>query len=166
LANTLNTFTGGITINAGTLRAGTASGGQALGSANAITLANTAGTILDLSVASTNQTIGSLSGGGTTGGNVTLANSIVLTLGLDNTNTSFAGVISGGTGAIIKTGTGTQTLTGTNTYTGSTRINLGTLALDFSGTTAPASNIISSSSALNLAGGTLSLIGKASTTNS
>jgi fibronectin-binding autotransporter adhesin len=166
LANTLNTFTGGITINAGTLRAGTASGGQALGSANAITLANTAGTILDLSVASTNQTIGSLSGGGTTGGNVTLANSIVLTLGLDNTNTSFAGVISGGTGAIIKTGTGTQTLTGTNTYTGSTRINLGTLALDFSAATAPATNIISSSSALNLAGGTLSLIGKASTTNS
>jgi len=164
--NTLNTFTGGITINAGTLRAGTSAGGQALGSANAITLANTAGAILDLSVASTNQTIGSLAGGGTTGGNVTLANSIVLTLGLDNTNTSFAGVISGGTGNIIKTGTGTQTLTGTNTYTGSTRINLGTLALDFSGATAPATNIISSSSGLNLAGGTLSLIGKASTTNS
>ncbi|WP_395718373.1 beta strand repeat-containing protein [Prosthecobacter sp.] len=75
-------------------------------------------------------------------------------------------MISGGTGAIIKTGTGTQTLTGTNTYTGSTRINLGTLALDFSGATAPATNIISSSSGLNLAGGTLSLIGKASTTNS
>lgn len=166
LANTLNTFTGGITINAGTLRAGTAAGGQALGSTNAITLANTAGAILDLSVANTSQTIGSLAGGGTTGGNVTLANSIVLTLGLDNTNTSFAGVISGGTGAIIKTGTGTQTLTGTNTYTGSTRINLGTLALDFSAATAPATNIISSSSALNLAGGTLSLIGKASTTNS
>ena len=166
LANTLNTFTGGITINAGTLRATTAAGGQALGSANAITLANTAGAILDLSVANTSQTIGSLAGGGTTGGNVTLANSIVLTLGLDNTNTSFAGVISGGTGAIIKTGTGTQTLTGTNSYTGNTRINLGTLALDFSAATAPATNIISSSSALNLAGGTLSLIGKASTTNS
>jgi autotransporter-associated beta strand protein len=159
LANTLNTFTGGITINAGTLRATTAAGGQALGSANA-------GAILDLSVANTSQTIGSLAGGGTTGGNVTLANSIVLTLGLDNTNTSFAGVISGGTGGITKTGTGTQTLTGTNTYTGNTRINLGTLALDFSAATAPATNIISSSSALNLAGGTLSLIGKASTTNS
>ena len=141
-------------------------GGQALGSANAITLANTAGTILDLSVANTSQTIGSLAGGGTTGGNVTLANSLILTLGLDNTNTSFAGVISGGTGGITKTGMGTQTLTGTNTYTGNTRINLGTLALDFSAATAPATNIISSSSALNLAGGTLSLIGKASTTNS
>lgn len=169
LANTLNTFTGGITINAGTLRAANVSGGQAFGSANAITLANTTGTTLDLSVLNANQTIaiGSLAGGGTTGGDVTLATSSILTLGLDNTNTSYAGKISGGTGSsITKTGTGTQTLTGANTYTGNTRINLGTLALDFTGATAPATNIISSSSALNLAGGTLNLIGKASTTNS
>jgi NAD(P)-dependent dehydrogenase (short-subunit alcohol dehydrogenase family) len=49
----------------------------------------------------------------------------------------------------------TQTLAGTNTHTGSTRSNLGTLALDFSAPTPPATNIISSSSVLHLAGGTL-----------
>jgi len=161
-ASNASTFTGGVTINAGTLRTAGTTAGQALGAANAVTLANTAGAILDINLAS--QTIGSLIGGGTTGGNVTLGSS-TLTTGLDNANSSYAGAISG-TGGFTKTGTGTQSLTGTNTYAGGTRVNGGTLALDFSAAAAPASNIVSSSSALTLAGGTLALTGKESTTNS
>ena len=52
------------------------------------------------------ETIGSLSrGGGSSGGNVTLGNS-VLTVGANNTSTSFGGIISG-SGGLTKTGSGT-----------------------------------------------------------
>ena len=111
-----NDYTGVTTINAGTLQL---SGGSTIG---AIVLANAAGTVLDLH--GTNETISSLSGGGTTGGNVTLGIG-TLTVG-DATNTSFGGVISGA-GGLIKQGTSTLTLTNTNTYDGSTEVNAGTL---------------------------------------
>lgn len=163
-ASNASTFSGGITINTGTLRAAVSSGGQALGSGNAITLANTSGATLEVNNLA--QTIGSLAGGGTSGGSVNTGGaSGVLTIGLDHTSTSYAGVISGA-GGITKIGTGTQTFSGTNTYTGATRLNGGTLVLDFSGGTAPATNIAATTSVLHLGGGTLSLTGKASTTNS
>jgi autotransporter-associated beta strand protein len=90
-----------------------------------VTLANTAGAVLDLN--GFNQTIGSLSGGGTTGGNVALGTG-TLTLG-DAASTTYAGVI-GGAGSVIKQGSGALTLTGMNTYSGDTTINSGTIALD------------------------------------
>jgi autotransporter-associated beta strand protein len=126
-----NTYSGTTTINAGTLQAGAAS---TLPSATAVTLANTAGAILDLN--NFNQTIGSLAGGGTTGGNVTLG-SAVLTTG-DANNTTFAGVISG-TGSLTKQGPGTFTLSAANTYTGGTThsagiINIGDAAALGTGT--------------------------------
>ncbi len=70
-----------------------------------------------------NASVGSLAGAGS----VLLGNAR-LTLGSDNTDASFAGVI-GGSGGITKVGTGTQTLSGVNTYTGQTRIDAGTLVL-------------------------------------
>ena len=88
-------------------------------------MADAAGAILDLN--GFNQTIGSLSGGGNTGGSVTLGTATITTGG-NNASTSFAGVISG-TGGLVKTGTGTMVLTGSNTYTGATTISNGTLAL-------------------------------------
>ncbi|MBW8780616.1 MAG: autotransporter-associated beta strand repeat-containing protein [Verrucomicrobia bacterium] len=130
LANTsgTNTYSGTTTINAGTLRAGAA---NAFSPNSAITLANTAGATLDLN--SFNNTIGSLAGGGTSGGNVTLGGGNTLTTGDNNLSTTFAGVISdGGLGAegnLTKNGTGTFTLTGTNTYIGTTTINAGTLEI-------------------------------------
>ncbi|MDX8497990.1 autotransporter outer membrane beta-barrel domain-containing protein [Mesorhizobium sp. VK4C] len=117
-----NTYQGATQINLGTLRAGSAT---AFGTNSAVTLADAAGAMMDLN--NFNISIGSLAGGGTTGGNVSLGAGI-LTTGANNTSTSYGGVVSG-TGALVKAGTGTQTLTGTNTYTGGTTISSGTLQL-------------------------------------
>jgi fibronectin-binding autotransporter adhesin len=58
-------------------------------------------------------------------------NSGVLKVGVNNSNSTFAGVImdSVGGGTLFKTGTGSLTLTGQNTYTGGTTLNQGTLQL-------------------------------------
>lgn len=118
-----NSYTGVTAINQGTLRAGSTS---AFGNNSAVTLANVAGATLDLN--GFNHSIGSLAGGGSTGGNVTLG-SATLTTGGNNTSTTHGGVISG-TGALVKTGTGTQTLTGNNTFTGITSVAAGALAVN------------------------------------
>jgi len=119
-----NYYIGTTTVNGGTLKAGVAN--MAFGKNSAVTLSNTAGATLDLN--SYNQTIGSLAGGGASGGNVTLGTAI-LTTGSDNTSTTFAGIISG-SGGLTKVGTGMQTLTGNNTYTGATVVSGGTLGVN------------------------------------
>ena len=132
-----NTYTGATTIFNGTLRAaGAGTNGQAFGANSAVTLDDNAGAILDLN--STNQTIGSLAGGGALGGNVTLGSG-TLTTGGDDSSTTYGGVISGLGGGLTKEGLGTFTLTGINTYTGATTINAGTLQLD--GSTAAGSTV-------------------------
>ena len=80
-----------------------------------------ASAVLDLS--SSSQTIGSLAG--VAGSSVLNGN---LTVGGDNSSTTFAGVVSG-SGGLVKTGNGTLTLSGANTYTGNTTISGGTLKL-------------------------------------
>ncbi|MDD5326845.1 MAG: autotransporter domain-containing protein [Phycisphaerae bacterium] len=115
-----NSYTGTTTINAGTL---IASGGAAIADAGAVSLADVLGAGFEISAS---ETIGSLSGGGTTGGNVNL-NANTLTVG-DGSNTTYSGVISGA-GALTKEGGGTLTLDGTNTYTGITTLNAGTIVL-------------------------------------
>ena len=131
-----NSYTGATTINTGTLQAGVIT--NAFGSCSAVTLANTAGAILNLN--SFSNSIGSLAGGGGAGGNVTLG-SATLTIGCDNTSTTYSGVISG-TGLITKIGSGTLTLSGNNTYTGNTTISAGILSLGGSNRIANTSNII------------------------
>jgi autotransporter-associated beta strand protein len=78
-----------------------------------------------------NQTIGNLSG---LGANNVLLGSATLTTGTTNSDSGFAGAITG-TGGVIKTGTGKFTLNGANTYSGGTVISAGTLQLGFGGTT-------------------------------
>jgi fibronectin-binding autotransporter adhesin len=116
-----NTYTGRTDILGGTLALG--SGGNALPISAVVNLANTAGAQL---VLNHDETFSSLTGGGSTGGNVNLqGNTLTLTTTASST---FAGSISG-TGGLTKTGSGTLTLSGDSTHSGATSINNGTLNL-------------------------------------
>jgi fibronectin-binding autotransporter adhesin len=114
--NGASTYTGATVINAGTLRAGPAG---LLSADSAFSIA--AGATLELN--DTNQTIASLSGAA--GSEVDLGSG-ELTVG-DAADTTFAGVISGVGGRLVKQGAGALTLTGANTYTGGTTVNDGRL---------------------------------------
>jgi autotransporter-associated beta strand protein len=118
-----NTYSGGTTIEAGTLQLGSAT---ALPTGKAVTFSGD-GT---LNLNGHNASIGALSG---TSGTIAIG-SATLTLGTDNSSSSFGGVFTGtGTGDITKSGTGTLTLTGDNSsFTGSTIISAGELSLDSS----------------------------------
>lgn len=123
-----NSYSGGTTINSGTLAIGP---GGSLSAFGIVNLANT-GVAFDISGASADQTVGGLSGtAGSTvtlgGRNLTLANA---------TNQTFNGTITG-TGGLIKEGSGTQILAGTNSYTGNTIIDAGTLAVNGSIVSSP-----------------------------
>ena len=147
----LNTRTGAITMNGGTLRAGNAS---ALGTTTGVTI--NAGTLDLNNFALTTPTLNG------TGGTLALG-SAMLTLDTTAAN-SFAGSITG-SGGLIKRGTGTLTLSGASTYSGDTSIEGGTVALNFAAAGALASNIIGGSSTLNMSGGTLSIAGAAGEAN-
>lgn len=119
-----NTFTGPVTISAGIL---TFTQSNSIANCSALTLANTAGVSLQLN--STNQTVGSLSGGGTTGGNIVLGAN---TLSINQTAaTSYAGTITGaGNISLTTNSNNTLSLTSINsTYTGTTSINGGSLLI-------------------------------------
>jgi len=163
-----NTYTGTTTISAGTLRV---AGGTAIADTSAVVLANVASATLDLN--GTNETIGTLSGGGGAGGDVTLgAGTLTITQAAD---TTYAGTISG-SGGITKTGANTLTLSRGNIYSGTTTIQAGTLSVanaaglgtTAGGTTVDAGGTLQIASvavgaeAVTLNGGTLSGTGTAS----
>ncbi|MBN9541180.1 MAG: autotransporter-associated beta strand repeat-containing protein, partial [Alphaproteobacteria bacterium] len=105
-----NTYLGGTTVNAGTLR---------LGASNVLTfnrpvMVNSGGT-LDLN--NFNTTLGQVTGDGS----VTLGSARLTLIALGGT---FSGVISGSGGLSVGGGAGaTYTLSGTNTYSGGTALN-------------------------------------------
>ncbi|WP_233834130.1 autotransporter-associated beta strand repeat-containing protein [Paraburkholderia sp. ZP32-5] len=121
-----NTFSGALTVEAGTVQL-TATG--ALSASNDVNLLN-AGADLDVSGVSA-PTIGALSGVG--GTSVLMTNG--LTLGSAD-NGTFAGTIDGA-GGIVKQGSGKETLTGTNNFTGTVTIADGTLAIGVGGLISP-----------------------------
>ncbi len=130
-----NSYGGGTVVNAGTLKLTISS---AIPSGSALSFANTSGAILDLTTTALTHTVASLSGGGSTGGNISFgapATGEVLTINQSG-NTTYSGLISGN-GSITKTGAGILTFGHTaNTYTGSTTISAGELRLNPSTTTA------------------------------
>jgi autotransporter-associated beta strand protein len=110
----------------------------------------------------TSQTVGSLSDGGTSFGEIHLGtnnnSTAVLTIGTDNTSTTFSGLITD-SGRIVKVGTGTLTLTGTtNDFSGGTTINAGTILVN--GQTGTQSGLGSGDVTVNV-GGTLGGTGQA-----
>ena len=98
--------------------------GNLLPTTTAVTLSN--GGVLDLTGVN-HQTVASLASTDTTS-KVELG-AASLSIG-DATNTTFAGVISGNGGSLIKSGTGALILTGANSYTGPTLVNEGTLRIN------------------------------------
>ncbi|TAE74979.1 MAG: hypothetical protein EAZ84_10140, partial [Verrucomicrobia bacterium] len=64
---------------------------------------------------------------GTVGSTIKLLNSSLTVDG--SVDSSFAGVISGNGGSLVKNGTGTLTLSGANTYSGPTTVNAGILSV-------------------------------------
>jgi len=121
-----NTYTGKTTINAGIVTLGA---NNVMPDTSEVVLADTAGVALNVN--GKTDTIGSLSGGGTTGGNITLGTSGALTVN-QFTFGDFAGVISGD-GSFTKSSYGVLKLSSVNTYTGATAVTGGDLIIKING---------------------------------
>ena len=134
-----NTYTGGTTVNAGTLFGGAASRANNVFGTGSISVANGATLWIDRSDDGALTNALTLNGGtlrGTNGfgqywdGDITLgAHSTIKA----DYNLIIDGVISGSSKNLTKTGNGNLLLRGNNTYTGSTTISAGTLTLSGSG---------------------------------
>jgi len=110
--------------------------------------------------------VGNLTGAG----NITTSAAVILTIGTDNTSTTYSGALLAGTGlSLTKAGTGTLTLSGANTYTGVTTINAGVLSVATIGIGGvPSGNLGSATNAatnLVLGGGTLQYTGATAATD-
>lgn len=140
-----NTYTGTTTITSGTVRPGNANG---ISPNTTINIANVSGATFDLN--GLNVAVAGLSGGGTTGGTVSLGSN-TLSVGGSSTSSSYGGSITG-TGGLTKTGSGNFSLTGTNnTYSGTTTINAGGL-YPSAGSLSPNSEIVITSGFLGVNG--------------
>ena len=158
----LNLYTGALMINTGSV-AVTGYGTLGIGSDVTINTADSIPAVLDLSNAASAVSIGSLSGAGNL-----LLSPAGLTIGTNNSSTTFSGDIAG-IGGFTKVGSGTLTLTGTNVAVsdmqyyvasvGSEYLNQGTLALDYRGNPSPKIN----TGNLYMGGGTLMAVGSSTT---
>ncbi|HZZ44414.1 MAG TPA: autotransporter-associated beta strand repeat-containing protein [Tepidisphaeraceae bacterium] len=142
LGSMLNTYSGPTTIIAGTL---TTTGSNML-SPNSSLILETGTTFSAINGAA--QSMGSLSDGGGTGGTITMGSASAdnLTIGNDNTNTSFSGRFTGSdpnaNGGVIKVGTGTLTLTGASSFNGYLSVQNGTVAFNSIGNVGAASSAL------------------------
>jgi autotransporter-associated beta strand protein len=154
--NGTNTHTGGTTLGGGTLVLGSAGAlgsgiftiaGGALASTGTVVVPNDIDANADFSLTGTGTL--TLSGGILLNANRVITNhnttatttffdvggsTRTLTLAGDG-NTTVTGIISTGTGGLVKNGGGTLTLTDSSTYTGTTVINGGTLQIGNGGNT-------------------------------
>lgn len=142
-----STYSGATDIQQGSLRIDAS---NVIPDTSAVTLIDAANTKFDINGFS--ETIGSLAGGGSLGGNVTLGANGSLTVGANNASTSYGGVISGSNSgaSLTKIGTGALSLGGVSTFTGATAVSAGTLGLTGNGR-------LSGTSGLTISGGTFRL---------
>jgi autotransporter-associated beta strand protein len=144
LSNTADSYTGQLTVQAGTLKIDTINNASANGelgnSALSVILGTIGGTgMLEYTGATASSTK-----------NFTMASGGTGAFQIDSSGTSLtlSGVIDG-SGSLLKTGPGTLILTGTNTYSGGSTISAGTLVVN------SASSLGASSGALTINAGTL-----------
>jgi autotransporter-associated beta strand protein len=122
---TSNTFSGATLISGGTL---------ALGNSGALqysTLDTSGGGTVSFGSLGA-ATLGGLSGPGALSLNNTAGAGVRLSVGNNNSSTTYSGTLTG-SGGLTKVGTGTLTLAGSNTYAGLTEVSGGTLVLANSG---------------------------------
>jgi autotransporter-associated beta strand protein len=141
LRATTSDYSGNTIISAGTLRLGAAGViPDGSGKGNLVLNGGSTAGILDLQGYS--ETINGLAGvSGAVPGQVVndaAGTTSTLTVGAGNTSSAFAGSLknntgTGGTLALVKTGTGTLTLSGASSYSGGTTVGSGTLALASTG---------------------------------
>jgi autotransporter-associated beta strand protein len=117
----VNDFIGGVSIEGGTIQLDGSA--DRLPTHTDVILADQAGAELDLN--NLDQTIASLSGGGSSGGSVTLGSG---TLTFADGSGQFSGVISGA-GSVVKTNAGNQVLAGANLYSGGTLVTGGQISV-------------------------------------
>ena len=119
-----NTFTGGVTINAGTLQMGSAG---ALNSSNAVTVNGT------LTLNGNSVTVASLSGSGVVQNASPASATLTVAVANSSSDVAFAGTLQDGSGggklALVKSGAGEQDLSGNNSFTGGVTVNGGTLGI-------------------------------------
>ncbi len=115
------------------------------------------------------ETVGSIAGTGT----IALGTGGALSAGINNSSTTYSGVMSGA-GSFTKQGTGTTTLSGNNSYSGDTTVSDGVLVVAHSnalGTSGTSNITVNNGATLSLSGGvniakttgTLSLAGAGET---
>jgi len=147
-----SSYSGSTTVTAGTLRL---QGGAAIPDAGALILSNSAGVAVSIQ---NSETIGSLQGGGLSGGAVSIAANATLTVA-ETGNQTFAGTISGA-GNFTKSGAGTLTLANTMNATGGIQVTGGILATGAANIFSPSASILVGNATLRLGGNqTISYIG-------
>ena len=129
-----NLYSGSTTVSSGALRLANQNAVQN----STVTMGGGTGAALTFasSVGGNAFTLGGLAASAAGAGyNISLLNNagspapIALTVGGNNSSTTYAGVLSGG-GSLIKAGSGALTLSGTNTYTGATTVAAGQLTVN------------------------------------
>ena len=155
--STANTYNGPTSIINGATLTANATGALPTAIRSAVSIDQTGSGTSTLALGAS-QSAASLTGNLTS--KVTLGSN-TLTLGMTgNSTTTFAGVISGTNGNVIKDGTSIQVFSGNNTYTGTTAVNEGTLE-------AAAAGALGATSAITVTNtGTLLLSANAATSNS